>query len=148
MRTQLSTTFFVLLAVGICVTGLRWARAHQTDPRESALATSCVSNCKQLAMGMLMYAQDYDEKLPPMKTSAKFQKAVMPYIKNAKIFLCPATQKPYALNATLNHKSMAKIKTLATTAAIFDAKPHADGMYSVAYVDGHVKREKKVPRTK
>ena len=31
--------------------------------REKARQTSCLSNCKQLGLGVLMYAQDYDELL-------------------------------------------------------------------------------------
>jgi prepilin-type processing-associated H-X9-DG protein len=145
MKSELRTTAVALLVCTAAVTAFGFARGHQTDPKARAEATACMSNCKQIALGMLMYAQDFDEKLPPMASAARFQKVMMPYIKNAKTFLCPATQKPYVLNTTLNHKSKAKIKALATTATFFDAEPHADGMYSVAYVDGHVKREKKVP---
>src|SRR5579864_4498016 len=32
--------------------------------RASARAISCVSNVKQFALGVLMYAQDYDETIP------------------------------------------------------------------------------------
>jgi prepilin-type N-terminal cleavage/methylation domain-containing protein len=32
--------------------------------REKARQTSCLSNVKQLTLGILMYAQDYDERLP------------------------------------------------------------------------------------
>jgi prepilin-type N-terminal cleavage/methylation domain-containing protein len=32
--------------------------------REKARQTSCLSNVKQLSLGMLMYTQDYDERLP------------------------------------------------------------------------------------
>src|SRR5215203_4948042 len=32
--------------------------------RESARMTSCLSNMKQLSLGMMMYVQDYDEKFP------------------------------------------------------------------------------------
>ena len=32
--------------------------------RESARRTSCISNLKQLALGTMMYAQDYDETYP------------------------------------------------------------------------------------
>ena len=32
--------------------------------REKARQTSCLSNVKQLGLGLMMYAQDYDEKLP------------------------------------------------------------------------------------
>lgn len=32
--------------------------------REKARQTSCLSNCKQLGLGLYMYTQDYDEMLP------------------------------------------------------------------------------------
>ncbi|MCD6351947.1 MAG: prepilin-type N-terminal cleavage/methylation domain-containing protein, partial [Armatimonadetes bacterium] len=32
--------------------------------REKARQASCLSNLKQLALGFLMYIQDYDERLP------------------------------------------------------------------------------------
>ena len=32
--------------------------------REKARQTSCLNNVKQISLGILMYAQDYDEKLP------------------------------------------------------------------------------------
>ncbi len=32
--------------------------------REKARQTSCLSNLKQIGLGLLMYAQDYDEVLP------------------------------------------------------------------------------------
>jgi prepilin-type N-terminal cleavage/methylation domain-containing protein len=32
--------------------------------REKARMTSCLSNCKQLAIGAMMYMQDYDEISP------------------------------------------------------------------------------------
>jgi prepilin-type N-terminal cleavage/methylation domain-containing protein len=32
--------------------------------RESARRSSCASNLKQIGLGMLQYAQDYDEQLP------------------------------------------------------------------------------------
>ena len=32
--------------------------------RERARQSTCLSNCKQIAMGLTMYAQDYDEIIP------------------------------------------------------------------------------------
>jgi prepilin-type N-terminal cleavage/methylation domain-containing protein/prepilin-type processing-associated H-X9-DG protein len=36
--------------------------------REQARAVSCLSNCKQIAIGQIMYTQDYDEQLLPNNT--------------------------------------------------------------------------------
>jgi prepilin-type N-terminal cleavage/methylation domain-containing protein/prepilin-type processing-associated H-X9-DG protein len=76
--------------------------------REKARQTSCLSNVKQIMLGVLMYAQDYDETLPSQgpgqRTSTNpscngnpfpygtgwIQDKVMPYIKNTQIFTCPS----------------------------------------------------------
>jgi prepilin-type N-terminal cleavage/methylation domain-containing protein/prepilin-type processing-associated H-X9-DG protein len=41
--------------------------------REQARKTTCVSNLKQLALGMLMYARDWDDKLTPGGYAATLQ---------------------------------------------------------------------------
>jgi len=67
--------------------------------REKARQACCLSNVKQLALGTLMYVQDYDETYPywdrwldatvmPLAPPA----AVFPYVKNVHIFLCPSGQ--------------------------------------------------------
>jgi len=76
--------------------------------REKARQTSCTANLKQLALGMLMYAQDYDERFPaqniahyPGGPTTYPQDAccverniwiwvIQPYIKNQQIGLCPS----------------------------------------------------------
>jgi prepilin-type N-terminal cleavage/methylation domain-containing protein/prepilin-type processing-associated H-X9-DG protein len=81
--------------------------------REKARQTSCLSNIKQIGLGILMYAQDYDEQFPkadytlpvgtpsPLNPAAtgtfarrinhyKWQAWTLPYIKNTQIFFCPS----------------------------------------------------------
>lgn len=84
--------------------------------RESARKTSCLSNEKQLGLGFMMYAQDYDEKLPGVpfpyngctyrvnciwpwdawpNTPGNGWPAVeyggiQPYVKNTKVLQCPS----------------------------------------------------------
>jgi prepilin-type N-terminal cleavage/methylation domain-containing protein/prepilin-type processing-associated H-X9-DG protein len=70
--------------------------------REKARQTSCLSNCKQLILGVLQYAQDYDEKFPKARnpylgstsTYGHFGYAIMPYIKNSQVFICPSDSAP------------------------------------------------------
>jgi len=75
--------------------------------RAKARATSCLSNVKQLTLGMNMYAQDYDETYPQWhwdscynggnswdgcpKNSAigLWWNAIYPYVKNAGVYQCP-----------------------------------------------------------
>jgi prepilin-type N-terminal cleavage/methylation domain-containing protein/prepilin-type processing-associated H-X9-DG protein len=75
--------------------------------RAAARKTSCLSNIKQLALGMTMYAQDFDERFPewhwdwsynggngangsPTNDGATiWWNAIYPYVKNAQVYVCP-----------------------------------------------------------
>lgn len=96
--------------------------------RENARRSSCQSNLKQIGLGFLQYAQDYDERLPgatdggagnstlggwmyytnfnsPKTSFFPAQGAVYPYIKSTQIFLCPSDSQgqtngdSYAINS-------------------------------------------------
>jgi prepilin-type N-terminal cleavage/methylation domain-containing protein/prepilin-type processing-associated H-X9-DG protein len=69
--------------------------------REKARATTCLSNLRQVGLALQMYAQDYDEALPPSpnevtnfadpKAPANFLGSLIPYTKNKGIFGCPSS---------------------------------------------------------
>jgi prepilin-type processing-associated H-X9-DG protein len=55
----------------------------------------CQVNLKQIALGMMMYSQDYDGKLPPAIFGDKtvgWANGLQPYLKSHQIFQCPADQ--------------------------------------------------------
>lgn len=74
--------------------------------REKARAASCLSNMKQIGVGMTMYTQDYDDTLPEpglggvfrnaadtglgqlFKGVQPFHLAIQPYTKNYQVFSC------------------------------------------------------------
>ena len=62
--------------------------------REKARQSSCLSNCKQLAIAEVQYAQDYDECLVPTYTSGPggqaFPTLLQPYCKSTQLFICPS----------------------------------------------------------
>jgi prepilin-type N-terminal cleavage/methylation domain-containing protein len=75
--------------------------------REKARQTSCLSNMKQLALGIITYSQDYDEMFPLATNEVNLTNpAVAPvnlfdvtwvnftqsYIKNLNIFICPSVK--------------------------------------------------------
>jgi prepilin-type N-terminal cleavage/methylation domain-containing protein/prepilin-type processing-associated H-X9-DG protein len=83
--------------------------------REKARQTSCLSNVKQLMLGFMMYAQDYDEKYPvvvgaPCWYNPKppgvimWWAAIYPYVKNSQIFACPSIDRDIGVhcNDTVN----------------------------------------------
>ncbi len=62
--------------------------------REKARQASCASNLKQLALAVMMYAQDYDDVLPrhcyqPPNTRYTWLYAIQPYVRNKHICQCP-----------------------------------------------------------
>ena len=64
--------------------------------REKARQSSCLSNVKQITLGILMYAQDYDEELPFLYSkppSHGIQWLVQPYVKNYQVFNCPSSDR-------------------------------------------------------
>ncbi len=63
--------------------------------RESARQTSCLSNMKQIGVGLMMYEQDYDEQYPPSQIGTgtaivSWPTLMFPYIKNEQVFVCPS----------------------------------------------------------
>src|SRR5687768_13605090 len=60
--------------------------------REQARKTSCMSNLKQIGLGIMQYTQDYDEYLPVGNTGGGqgWAGRVGPYLKSSQIFICPS----------------------------------------------------------
>jgi prepilin-type N-terminal cleavage/methylation domain-containing protein len=60
--------------------------------KQAAKSTVCVSNTRQLSLGVLMYAEDSDEVLPPDQNDANvlWPDLIHPYLKNSQIGICPS----------------------------------------------------------
>ena len=60
--------------------------------REKARQTSCLSNEKQLGLGVLQYVQDYDEMFPPASNVwvDSWSITTQPYVKSYAVFRCPS----------------------------------------------------------
>lgn len=72
--------------------------------REKARQSSCMSNVKQLMLGVLSYCQDYDEMTPGRRKGCgtvvgtcganpnylTWIDVVVPYLKNSQIYVCPS----------------------------------------------------------
>ncbi|MEN6546373.1 MAG: DUF1559 domain-containing protein [Armatimonadia bacterium] len=82
--------------------------------REKARQSSCMSNMKQLGIGLLAYAQDYDETFCKMGSTGLWPDStlgnfafdgtnhyhdwavvILPYIKNTQVFVCPSASSTY-----------------------------------------------------
>src|SRR4028119_916482 len=75
--------------------------------RANARKASCLSNEKQVGLGILQYTQDYDETYPTGMTEGISPEGatvrgtgwagqIYPYVKSAQVFVCPDDQTPTA----------------------------------------------------
>lgn len=66
--------------------------------RENARRSSCASNLKQIGLGILQYAQDFDETMPltpdsDVEGAGSWRSATQPYLKSKQLFRCPSQSK-------------------------------------------------------
>lgn len=72
--------------------------------RENARRASCLSNMKQIGLGLEMYKQDYDGTYPfsralPLGT---FREVLQPYIKSTQVFVCPSAPGNWPMDYSYN----------------------------------------------
>lgn len=77
--------------------------------REKARQTQCVSNLRNSATAVLMYAQDYDETMPMsfyymvgtnnLPCAMTMLSLVAPYLKNKDVYRCPSEPDAYDVDA-------------------------------------------------
>jgi hypothetical protein len=127
--------------------------------REAARTATCVSNTKQLALGVLLYAQDHAEKLP---AADKWCDQVLPCVKGPDVFKCPSVpgaKSGFAFNRALSGRALGEIADPTNTVLIFESnlgwngagglenvvsppRHFAEGRRAVVigFVDGHVRK--------
>jgi prepilin-type N-terminal cleavage/methylation domain-containing protein/prepilin-type processing-associated H-X9-DG protein len=96
--------------------------------RENARRSACQSNLKQIGLGILQYAQDYDEKMVPYAitdpsgaSSYSWRILIYPYVKSTQLYVCPSNP-----NSKLNDEgNSADIITKKSYAAL--AEGNGDG---------------------
>ena len=124
--------------------------------REKARQTSCLSNVKQLSLGVLMYAQDYDEMLPMLyfntgvsgaitwpdgvaRSSAMWMVSIFPYVKNIQLFSCPSWgagvwrgqytgRMAYSINDNIDGHALGEFKSPATLIMMADNYDECNSM--------------------
>lgn len=106
--------------------------------REKARQSSCSSNLKQIATATLMYAQDYDERMPigwsvwmsnpnPCSVGAgTYRRLVEPYVKNWQLFTCPSAAdsvgcQVYGINPNMWTRKLGDVQAPASVCMFCEA---------------------------
>jgi prepilin-type N-terminal cleavage/methylation domain-containing protein/prepilin-type processing-associated H-X9-DG protein len=116
--------------------------------RENARRASCLSNLKQIGLGVMMYTQDYDETYPPYgctigatppngwvgsweQTNQRWDwpNIIYPYVKSNQLYICPSRDSTsitgsYGANTAVmgfaTAKSLSAVQSASTTYLIMD----------------------------
>ena len=110
--------------------------------REKARSISCLSNEKQIALGMLMYTQDYDEYFPASTyfpgisvvdgVYVNTMQLTIPYIKAKNIWACPSNPyNKYSMNYATDNNAFC---SYALNMQLFDSVNYK-APHSQAFVD-------------
>lgn len=97
---------------------------ERTSPEDFAKAqrAASLSNLRQLALGVILYEQDHDKRMPD---AAHWVDEIMPYVKTEAIFHDPsalASEKwSYAYNRALSHQPLAALDAPARTVLLFES---------------------------
>ena len=86
---------------------------------------SCLSNIKQLNLALLMYAEDYDSHIPPLKSN--WNSTIEIYTRNNRLLHCPnvitSKDPTYAYNKNIVGLDINKIKNPNEAILLFESKP-------------------------
>ncbi len=135
--------------------------SYWTEFGKRGAKMECQNRLKQLALGFLMYAQDYDERMP---MADRWCDQIFPYVRNETLFTCPADDAPwsYAMNYKLSRGAVEKAQAPYATIALFESEPSRKNAYdkgkpagatlanpprhgeenNFAWLDGHVSSQR------
>jgi len=123
-----------------------------TQAREKARMAICVSNQRQIALALHMYAADNDV----LPAASQWTDKVKPYLRNDYLFVCPSAKQlrcGYAFYRPLSNRKVSSISNPAAVPMIFDSS-HGQFNYAdegqsldlrhlngavISFVDGHLK---------
>jgi len=83
---------------------------------------ACLSNMRQLGMGLALYTQDYDEHLPPTKSGLEAVARDGRHLDGI-TSKCPSATSPfsYGMNAAIGGKSLADFENTSDVPELFEA---------------------------
>lgn len=121
--------------------GAQSESARFNDAQTAAKQTQSLSNIKQMALGLLIYAADYDDLFPAAQSTKAVRFVIYPYVKNLDVF---RSKNPigseFNFNTALSGVSQVDIPDPVGTVLLYEPIAWPDGTRVVAFADGHAKK--------
>lgn len=131
---------YLLLIVGLLLSAAVYVFCSAVGvARSKARAVSCVSNQKQITMGMKMYAIDHSGRFPPTLAD------VAPYVAHQpQLFRCPSSPEPAGSIDTVDQwthytyvPGFGETSRADAVVLMCNSLDHPQGVVIVSFVDGH-----------
>lgn len=105
--------------------------------KAAALRTQSLSNLKQIALGLVMYASDYDDVFPYAQSTTAVKWVTTPYIRIASLWTSPNPEgAEYRFNIALGGVHLEAIQSPSQTVLVYESRAWPDGRRGVAFADG------------
>ena len=109
--------------------------------KERANGIGCMSNMKQIGLGMMIFANDNNDKYP---MAADCREKLLEYVGDEKCFHCPASAfSGDSYRFFVNGNKDYDIKNPSATITAVCTSTHLHDMINVLFADGHVGSYKK-----
>lgn len=133
-QTILWTTAILLTMItGVTLFGC--SRTKRISDNELSLG-----NLKQLGLALWKYTQDSKGVLPPLVNSTVVKSALSPYIKDADVFIQPASGKAYLSNTMLSRKRITDYPNPEHIVVLYESFPSNDNTRGVVFLNFHAER--------
>lgn len=139
MKVSPGITSIAALGIGIVATG-GWQSLPGGTEVSGQRKAQALSKIKQLALGIMIYAADYDDVYPSAQSTGAVKKLVLPYAKDNALWksLNPNGGR-ILVNMGVCGVALANIPEPARWPLLFDERAWPDGDHLVAFTDGHGK---------
>lgn len=116
--------------------------ASVIDSTKTKLGVVTSNRLKQLGLGAMQLAQEYDEVFE--MTPDNFQKMIKPYLGDDSLYGSPLSDQPFSMNSSMARICLSDINEPARTVLFYDGSNgqlnfNNNGRAAVGFVDGHVK---------
>jgi prepilin-type processing-associated H-X9-DG protein len=159
--TAAFTLLEIIVLLGIIILLLTLVIPAVWSVRENARTTACLSNLRQIGVGLNLYLADHDLTIPTLESGRSsitqnvpvIDTVLGPYVKSPGVFLCPsdttigkASGTSYFWNSALNGQKLGSLNFLKLTEQqshiplLSDKEgfhPFQQNKVNILYADGH-----------